>query len=372
MLQKEIPKESQPNSYLNMVNDITQFFTTKVKSNDIDVKEEGKSSSCAIDLIDDNSNDSIPASSSKNNHINNNNNNTSSIVSSSHEINHIKNNANDKNDKSKTSLSNIKDFSIINEIQSSSDKQSVNSSMTNPFAKFAYSTKSIKSTTSMNNSNNNNNNNNSSNNNTITYSKNIKHKYKTKTNNHTLSYPRKKIKTNSINDHHHHNHHHNKSSTADINIQQLSLSERKRIRLKWQKFSNPKDTLENRRYHVFVAARLHARAQESVIHVAMKQLFDSFPPSLTVHNIANCDEEQLSQWISNVHFANSKSKQIIKASKMIIDQFDGKVPECKLTLQTLTGIGPKLADILSYVNTRDAYLNDQYDEQNTHTKNEMK
>lgn len=171
-------------------------------------------------------------------------------------------------------------------------------------------------------------------------------------------------------------------------IKDLPLSERRKIRIKWQSFSDANASLENRRFQVFIAARLHARAQEPVIRSAMRNLFQYFQSSgassspqshhqngennnksicgtIDVHKIAKLDPNTLSQIVSSVHFANSKAKQIIESSKIILEsrKFNGEVPECENDLKELKGIGPKLADILSYVNNRKAYTCSKYDEE---------
>lgn len=140
----------------------------------------------------------------------------------------------------------------------------------------------------------------------------------------------------------------------------LTPYELEKVRLKWHMFSNLNDpTLENKRFQILVAARLHARAHEQVVHRAMKvllNLFESENKSFCVKEMSEADPEKIANAIPFVHFANSKASQIVKAAKEIHCQFDGNVPESKTDLKKITGIGVKLAHILSVVNTLEAHV----------------
>ena len=176
---------------------------------------------------------------------------------------------------------------------------------------------------------------------------------------------------------------------------------------KWQAFADPSAPLEQRRFQVLVAARLHARCQEPVVKEAMQRLrkhFDgvsdvkndccddvedescktttlstchnnstgSAPQSqseqkniatpshhstgLTVQSLASSiPETDIAPLFSSVLFGNVKAKQIVQASQDIIAKFGGMVPESICSLKQITGIGPKLAEILYIVNRRRAY-----------------
>lgn len=146
---------------------------------------------------------------------------------------------------------------------------------------------------------------------------------------------------------------------------------------KWHSFSDPSAPLEQRRFQVLIAARLHARCQESVVRTAMYNLRKHFSEKqndevegvvqegaasqsvmrgLTPQSLANADHEtEIANLLSSVHYCNTKSKQIVEASQNIMRKFGGEVPESKNQLQEITGIGPKLAEILTVVNTRSSY-----------------
>jgi endonuclease III len=117
--------------------------------------------------------------------------------------------------------------------------------------------------------------------------------------------------------------------------------------------------LEHCRFLILVAARLHAQCQEASVHKAMTALREHFgndvisAPVLARANPQDWDEV----CISNLHYYHTKARHIQQAAHEIMtdSRFLGKVPEQAHELMTLTGIGPILADVLAFVNTREQH-----------------
>ena len=168
--------------------------------------------------------------------------------------------------------------------------------------------------------------------------------------------------------------------------------ERQELITKWHAFAdpNPNVPIEQQRFQVLVAARLHARCQEPVVLKAMNKLRKYFnekdegrvedndevqatssQPStaattsrsqqtsgrgLTVHNLANADPEvEIAPLLKSVLFGNVKSKHIVQAAKDLLQKFGGRVPESIVSLKSIMGIGPELAGVLNIVNKVDTY-----------------
>ena len=136
---------------------------------------------------------------------------------------------------------------------------------------------------------------------------------------------------------------------------ELSTEERERVRIKWHGLilDSSSCSLEDSRFQVMVASRLHARCQEPMVRKCMASLQDA--GVLTCTKMAECDPEVLANLLTCLQYYNVKSKHLVQASKELLEQFNGQVPESKNDLLTLTGIGPVMADLLSNVNTRAAY-----------------
>jgi len=162
--------------------------------------------------------------------------------------------------------------------------------------------------------------------------------------------------------------------------------EKARIIQKWQAMSDPRVSIEQRRFQVLVAARLSCQAKECVVQRDMDRLgrylfekdggrMNTTPTSsnnnnsgneeaimkgkgyITVERLSRADPTDIAKnAISSVLFANAKAKQIVKAANEILSQHNGIVPENRCSLVKITGIGPALAGLLCVVNSRDAYM----------------
>uniref|UniRef100_A0A7S4AMS8 HhH-GPD domain-containing protein n=1 Tax=Pseudo-nitzschia australis TaxID=44445 RepID=A0A7S4AMS8_9STRA len=145
-----------------------------------------------------------------------------------------------------------------------------------------------------------------------------------------------------------------------VKIEHISPEEQSKIVRKWHSMADPSAPLEIRRYQVLLAARLHARCQEKTVRKAMRSLRDYFsslpePKMVTVVEMANIEPELLAGHVSNVQFFNVKARQIVKAAGELLERHRGIVPEDEFSLLQITGIGKTFADLLAFVNTREAH-----------------
>jgi len=152
-----------------------------------------------------------------------------------------------------------------------------------------------------------------------------------------------------------------KSSSSDyVPIRELGNEEKMKIRSKWQSLGDPNAELEVRRFQVLIAARLHAQAREPIVRAAMDKLRKHFSTEnerlgLCAETMSQTDPEKIAPIISSVLFANVKARHIVQAAKEIRTRFGGEVPEASHSLKQITGIGPTIADILSFCNSRASY-----------------
>jgi endonuclease-3 len=126
-----------------------------------------------------------------------------------------------------------------------------------------------------------------------------------------------------------------------------------KVKQKWYSFLQMGDSVEDQRFQLLVAARLHARCQDKAVHQAMIELRKALHPmSFSAETVARADPNQLQECISNLQFYSVKAKQIVQAANEIVDQYSGQVPESESSLMKVTGIGPVFADLLATINTR--------------------
>ena len=77
--------------------------------------------------------------------------------------------------------------------------------------------------------------------------------------------------------------------------------------------------------------------------------------ALTAKNLSRADPKEIAKQIPSILFANVKAEHIVKAAKEICSRFGGIVPQGTHGLKEISGIGPKLADILAFANSHKAY-----------------
>jgi endonuclease III len=220
----------------------------------------------------------------------------------------------------------------------------VNNNKENPFAKFACGASSIASESRFVN--------------TTTHTTWQRHSSSSRKNqransnvNNRHNHDPKKIRASSKNE---------KKEKEFVKIRDISPEEQIKIIRKWHSMADPLASMEARRYQVLLAARLHARCQEITVRKAVLKLREHFASlsetkTITVDEMAKSDPEELAIHISSLQFYNVKAKQIVKAAQEIQSRHGGIVPEDEFSLLQITGIGKTFADLLAFVNTKEAH-----------------
>lgn len=100
-------------------------------------------------------------------------------------------------------------------------------------------------------------------------------------------------------------------------------------------FSNPLELL--------VATILSAQATDKTVNTVTPALFIKYKD---VKDFANAPLEELDKDIAKINFHTNKAKSIKAAAQMIIDKFDGKVPDNMQDLDALPGVARKTANVV--------------------------
>lgn len=107
----------------------------------------------------------------------------------------------------------------------------------------------------------------------------------------------------------------------------------------------PKTELHYRNpYELLVAVILSAQCTDKRVNMITPALFQAFPNPETLA-AANFDE--LYPFIRSVSYPNNKTKHLLGMAKMLVDEFNSKVPEIVEDLQKLPGVGRKTAHVIS-------------------------
>ncbi|MES2173681.1 MAG: endonuclease III [Pseudomonadota bacterium] len=99
-------------------------------------------------------------------------------------------------------------------------------------------------------------------------------------------------------------------------------------------------------YQLLVAVTLSAQATDVGVNKATRALFRDVQ---TPQQMVDLGEEKLKAHIKTIGLFNTKAKNVIGLSAILVRDFDGEVPEDRDTLTTLPGVGRKTANVV--VNT---------------------
>ncbi len=96
-------------------------------------------------------------------------------------------------------------------------------------------------------------------------------------------------------------------------------------------------------YELLVAVMLSAQATDISVNKATKDLFKV---ANTPKKMLALGEKKLKHYIKSIGLYNSKAKNVIATSKLLIDEHGGRIPNDRDTLQTLPGVGRKTANVV--------------------------
>ena len=96
-------------------------------------------------------------------------------------------------------------------------------------------------------------------------------------------------------------------------------------------------------YTLLVAVVLSAQATDASVNRATEPLFKFVD---TPAKMLKLGETKLKTYIRTIGLFNTKAKNIIRLSQILIDQHGGEVPADRDVLQTLPGVGRKTANVV--------------------------
>ncbi len=112
------------------------------------------------------------------------------------------------------------------------------------------------------------------------------------------------------------------------------------------KAQNPKPTTEleyANSFELLIAVVLSAQATDVSVNKATKKLF---LVANTPEAIVTLGGEGLKKYIRTIGLYNTKAGNILKTCKLLIEKFDSQVPEDRISLEKLPGVGRKTANVI--------------------------
>ena len=106
----------------------------------------------------------------------------------------------------------------------------------------------------------------------------------------------------------------------------------------------PKGELEHvNAYTLVVAVALSAQATDAGVNKATRKLFEVAD---TPQKMLDLGEEGVIEHIKTIGLFRNKAKNVIKLSRILVEEYGGEVPNSRAALQSLPGVGRKTANVV--------------------------
>ena len=96
-------------------------------------------------------------------------------------------------------------------------------------------------------------------------------------------------------------------------------------------------------YELLFATRLSAQCTDERVNKVTPALFERFP---SLQSLAEAEVEEVEQYIHSCGFYRGKARDIVACSKVLLEEYDGKVPGTMEELVKLPGVGRKTANLI--------------------------
>ena len=96
-------------------------------------------------------------------------------------------------------------------------------------------------------------------------------------------------------------------------------------------------------YTLLVAVTLSAQATDAGVNKATKHLF---PIADTPQKMLNLGLDGLKEHIKTIGLYNNKAKNVIAMAEILVEQYDGEIPDSRENLMALPGVGRKTANVV--------------------------
>ena len=96
-------------------------------------------------------------------------------------------------------------------------------------------------------------------------------------------------------------------------------------------------------WKLLVSVRLAAQCTDARVNVVVPKLYEKFP---TIEALAAADVDEIEEIVRPCGLGRSKARDISLCMKMLVEEFEGRVPEDFDSLMKLPGVGRKSANLI--------------------------
>lgn len=99
-------------------------------------------------------------------------------------------------------------------------------------------------------------------------------------------------------------------------------------------------------YQLLVAVILSAQCTDKRVNLTTPSIFAKYP---NVQSLSQTHFEELFPLVKSISYPNNKTKHLIGMAKMVVENFEGKIPMTVDELIQLPGVGRKTANVITSV-----------------------
>ena len=99
-------------------------------------------------------------------------------------------------------------------------------------------------------------------------------------------------------------------------------------------------------FQLLVAVILSAQCSDKRVNQVTPELFRHYP---TPQSMAATEPDDVLEYVSSVSYPNSKARHLVEMARMLVNDFDGEVPQDMNQLLRLPGVGRKTANVIQAV-----------------------
>jgi endonuclease-3 len=110
------------------------------------------------------------------------------------------------------------------------------------------------------------------------------------------------------------------------------------------KYPNPKSELQyDSPFQLLVSTIMAAQATDRQVNIITRELFKSAPDAETLSRL---ELDTVIGFVRSINYFNTKAKNILEVSRILVARYNGKVPETREELESLPGVGRKTANVV--------------------------
>lgn len=129
----------------------------------------------------------------------------------------------------------------------------------------------------------------------------------------------------------------------------MTKKERYKFVIDWFQHNMPEAETElnyENPYQLLVAVILSAQCTDKRVNIVTPELFKKFP---TPEKLAKAEFDDIEPLIRSVTFANNKTRHLMGMARMLVEDYNSKVPDTVEELVKLPGVGRKTANVITSV-----------------------